>query len=109
MNMEKNYGEMKLDIRTEDVKMNDYLERKVHNLIKKLTSLRLDIDWMDIYLKSNDDTTWSRTVVVRLGIAGSDFQASDTDTRWKVALKEVEKRLIQQIEKRKALLLKMAS
>ena len=109
MNMEKNYGEMKLDIRTEDVKMNDYLERKIHNMIKKLTSLRLDINWMEINLKQTGETTLSRTVSVRFGIAGFDFQASDTDTRWKVALKEVEIRLIQQVEKRRALLLKMAS
>ena len=109
MNLERNYGGMKLDIQTTDVKTNDYLEQKIHNLIKKLQIFRPDINWMDIYLKSNDDIARPRTVVVRLGIPGGDFHATDTGERWKMILKNVEKRLIRQIEKRRGLLLKMAS
>lgn len=95
---------MKLDIQTIGVDMNEYLEKKIQNMIKKLKKVLPEVNWMDVYLKTNEESVNARTVVLRFGIPGADIVASDSGERWKTLLKNVEKRVLRQLEKRKALL-----
>jgi ribosome-associated translation inhibitor RaiA len=95
---------LKLDIQTIDVKMNDYLQRKVDQFLYKLQSIIKDINHIDIYMKKNEYGNNPYTLVVRFGIPGADVSATDSGHRWKIIIKNVEKRLIRQLEKRKALL-----
>ena len=92
-----------LDIQAPGVEINNYLERKIRNMIKKLKTLVPGVSSMDLYLKSTGEPEKPKTVVARLGIAGPDLVVSDSGHRWKILLKNVEKRLIRQLEKRKAL------
>lgn len=100
----KNQKQMKLDIQTIGVDMNEYLEKKIQNMIKKLKKVLPEVNWMDVYLKTNEESVNARTVVLRFGIPGADIVVSDSGNRWKTLLKNVEKRVIRQLEKRKALL-----
>ena len=77
----QNQSQTKLDIQTIGVEMNDYLERKVQNMIKKMRKILPDINWVDVYLKKNEETGKPRTVVVRFGIPGPDIIASDSGTQ----------------------------
>lgn len=90
------------------VEMNAYLDRKIQNMIKKLKHLLPEVNFMDIYLKTNSETVNPCTVVLRMGIPGTDIVASDSGSRWKIILKNIEKRVIRQLEKRKMLLAKSA-
>lgn len=100
--MNLKHKHIKLDVQVIDVRMNDFLKRKIQNMIDKLETLRPGISWMDIYLKKNEEGQNPHTVLVRFGAAGTDFTASDSGQRWKLLLKNVEKRLISQMEKKKA-------
>ncbi|RYZ62260.1 MAG: hypothetical protein EOO14_02810 [Chitinophagaceae bacterium] len=106
MNTVLEQQDLKLDIQTKGVEMNTYLDRKIQNMIKKLKQLLPDVAWMDIYLRTNSESVNPRTVVLRMGIPGTDIVASDSGDRWKIILKNIEKRVIRQLEKRKMLLAK---
>ena len=101
MKMNVKHKHIKLDVQTIDVRMNDFLKRKILNMIDKLETLLPGINRMDIYLKRNEEGRNPHTVLVRFGASGVDFTASDSGQRWKLILKNVEKRLISQIEKKK--------
>ncbi|MBB1284362.1 30S ribosomal protein S30 [Flavisolibacter sp. BT320] len=97
---------IKLDVQLTGVKMNDYLDRKIQGLIRKLQKTLPAINWIDIYLKAEPDAEIPRMVNVRVGIPGPDVVASDRGQQWKQLLRNVEKRLMRQLEKRKSLLAK---
>ena len=97
----KSYHDLKLSVQTAGIKMNDYLEWKIHGMIKKLRKQLPGINWVDIYLKTTGDEARPKTVTVRFGIPGPDVVASDSGSRWKTLLKNIEKRLIRQLGKRK--------
>lgn len=97
------YEGIKLDVQTKGVEMNDYLRQKLHNTVKKLKSYLPESSSIDIYLKSvAEQAVNPRSLVIRFGIPGPDIVASDSGHRWKLMLKNVEKRLLRQLEKRKA-------
>ena len=101
-------NDIKLDIQPMGVKMNAYLERKIQRLIGEAKKILPEIQWADIYLKSGTETSQPRQVVVRLGIPGTDVVASDSGKQWKLLIKNVERRIVRQLEKRKALMSKTA-
>lgn len=98
------HPDFKLDLQASGVEINAYLERKIRSMIKKLKKYFPDMNWLDIYLKTTDDAARPRMVTVRFGIPGPDIVASESGLRWKILLKGVEKRIIRQLEKRKAVL-----
>lgn len=98
------HNQPKMDIQTIGVEMNAYLDRKIQNLIMKLRHMLPEVNSIDVYLKTNEEALAPRTVVLRMGIPGTDIVASDSGNRWKIILKNIEKRVIRQLEKRKALL-----
>ena len=101
MNYIEQYGDIKLDIQPTGVEMNDYLRRKIHNMIKKLQKFIPEINWVAIHLKHTDEPARPRNVVVRFGVPGPDIVASDSGSHWKILLKNIEKKLVRQLEKRK--------
>lgn len=104
MNQIQNEMELKLDVQSNGVEMNDYLKRKIHNMIKKLKHLLPEVNWMDVYLKTNEENSNPRTIVFRMGIPGNDVVASDSGSQWKHILKNIEKRVIRQLEKKKMII-----
>jgi len=102
------YEGAKIDIQTAGIKMNNYMKKKVDSTIKNLMNVFPEINSMDIYFKeSEENVVGPRTVTVRVGILGPDVVASDSEFRWKAALKNVEKKLIRQLEKKRAVLVRM--
>lgn len=103
----ENYEGVKTDIQTIGIEMSEYLQLRLHNLIKKLKNILPEINWIDVYIKTtNKRFAYLRKVNVRLAIPGQDLIASDVGYRWKSMLKNVEKKLIRQLEKRKAMAIK---
>ena len=92
-----------LNIQTVDLHLNDYLHRKLKKMTGRLRKLLPDINWMDIYLKENQDPEKPRTMVIRFGIPGPDLVATESGTKWKLIFKNAEKKLARQIEKKKAM------
>ena len=102
------YEGAKIDIQTAGIKMNNYMKKKVDGTIKNLMNVFPEITSMDIYFKdSEENVVGPRTVTVRVGIPGPDVVASDSEFRWKAALKNVEKKLVRQLEKKRAVLVRM--
>ena len=93
---------IKVDIQTVGVDMNQYLLRKIGLMTKKLRNLLPQAGSIDVYLKQDAEQPASpRNVTVRFGVPGPDVVASDSGLRWKIVLKNVEKKLLRQLEKRK--------
>ena len=95
---------MKLSVQSKGIKMNDYLEQRIQRMIKTLKKHLPEINWMDIYFKTTQDASKPKMVTMRFGIPGPDIVASDSGSRWKTLLKNIEKRIIRHLEKRKPLL-----
>lgn len=85
---------IKLDIQTDGVQMNDYLQGRVNNMIKRLRNKIPNISTLDIHLKANEDPARPRTVLVRFAVPGKELVATDTGERWKILLRNIEKRLV---------------
>lgn len=103
INYSENGQGLKVDIQTIGVEMNHYLQRKVEAMTRKLKSLLPQAGTIDVYLKHDtDQPDRPRNVTVRFGVPGPDVVASDSGRRWKIVLKNVEKKLVRQLEKRKA-------
>lgn len=95
--------EIKIDIQAQGIKMNPYLHRKIDMMANKIKQVHPRTGWVDIYLKDgNDNGNTVKNVTVRMGIPGPDLVATESGDRWKLILKNIEKKLIRQLEKRKA-------
>jgi ribosome-associated translation inhibitor RaiA len=100
----ENYKGIKMDIQTVGIEMNDFLRLKIKNMLIKLIGFMPEVNWIDIYLKnSGKQSVNPRQVRIRFGIPGPDIIASDSGYSWKTMLKKVEKKLIRQLSKRKAI------
>ena len=84
--------------------MNDYLKQKIQGMIKKLRKHFPGISWIDVYFKITQDVSRPKMVAVRFGIPGPDIIASDSGTRWGTLLKNIGKRIVRQLEKKKLLM-----
>ena len=96
-----NYEGLKLSIQASGININEYIVRKIDGMIKKLRKHLPGIDWIDIYLKTTQDASRPIMATVRFGVPGPDVVASDSGSSWKTLLKNIEKRIMRQVEKRK--------
>lgn len=103
MDYKENFGGLRIDIQTAGIEMNESLQQRIKNMIVKLKSFLPQANWIDVYLKnSGKKSVYPRKVSVRFGIPGPDLMATDSGYSWKTLLKNVEKKLIRQLNKRKA-------
>ncbi|MCU7549195.1 hypothetical protein OCK74_08715 [Chitinophagaceae bacterium LB-8] len=103
----ENYEGIKTDIQTIDIDMNEYLQLRLQSLIMKLKQIGPEVIWIDIFIKNtNKGFVYLRKISVRLAIPGQDHIASNVGYRWKSLLKKVERKLIRQLKKRKAMAIK---
>lgn len=95
---------VRIDVQAVGVRTTSYLEQKIEQMVSKLKAHSSFIDAVEVRLRSDDEhVERPRTVVVRCSIPGDDVAATDTGLRWKLILKNVEKKLLRQLEKKKAL------
>lgn len=95
---------VKINIQAVGVKSTHYLEQKIALMAKKLKAHASFVDAVDIHLNAADNhIDTPRTVLVRCSIPGDDVAASDSGFRWKIILRNVEKKLLRQLEKKKAM------
>jgi putative sigma-54 modulation protein len=93
-----------MDVQTINIEMDRFLEQKIRSMIKKLKGLLPAANWIAIHLKKSvHQASYPGKVSVRLGIPGPDIIASDSGYNWKTMLKNVEKKLIRQLNKKKRL------
>jgi len=103
MNYQTNYEGIKTDIQTVGVELNGFLQIRIQNMIAKLKKLWPEMNWIDVYLKQTfKRSIHPRKINVRFGIPGQDLVASEKGYNWKLLLKNVEKKLIRQLSKRKS-------
>ncbi|MFL5740207.1 MAG: HPF/RaiA family ribosome-associated protein [Flavisolibacter sp.] len=94
---------IKLEIQAIGVKMNECLNRQLLKLIRKLKKYLPQMNFVDVYLKqSSRQSTFPRKLNIRFGVPGPDLAASEVGYSWKTLLKSVEKKLIRQLNRRKA-------
>lgn len=104
MNHTQNYEGVKIDIQTIGIAMNEHLEQQLQKTIKKLKRFLPEVNWIDVYFKrSNKHSTDPRRISMRFGIPGPDVIASDEGYSWKTMLKNIERKLLRQLKKRKAI------
>lgn len=97
--------EVHVDIRSTGNFMNNYLEKKVDNMTKKLVHRFPVLASVSLHFNaSSNHPDSSKSITARCAIPGPDVVVSDTGTRWKIILKNIEKKLLNQLEKKKSLL-----
>lgn len=93
---------IKIDLKTAGVFLNQYLVHKILMLIKKLKHLFPHASSIDISLKNEtEQPNQPKMVTVRFGSPGPDIVASESGGRWDVVLKNLEKKLVRQLQKEK--------
>ena len=101
MNYTEQFEGIRMDIQAVDITINDGLQQKIRDMIKRLQRHISEINWVDVYFKKeSSQSTDMRTVSVRLGIPGNDVFASDSGNHWSELLKNVEEKLRRQLRKR---------
>ena len=102
MNYLTKYQDIKTDIQTVGVELNDFLHTRIKKLIIKLKKHLPEVNFIDVYVKQTDkQTSYPRKINVRFGVPGHDLVASEEGYNWKTLLKSVEKKLKRQLNKRK--------
>jgi ribosome-associated translation inhibitor RaiA len=103
----ENFEGVKIDIQTIGIEMNRFLQQRIKNMLQKLKEFLPGVNWIDVHLKNSPKQLIHRKELsVRFGIPGPDIIASDAGYSWKAMLKNVEKKLIRQLNKRKAIEIK---
>jgi len=98
------YDGIRMDVQTVGIEMNDFLQQQITRMVRKLRGLLPEVNWIDIYIKNSvGQSVAPRQVSVRFGIPGPDIVASDRGKSWKSLLKNVERKLIRQWNKRKTI------
>lgn len=93
---------LKINLKAAGVFLNQHLVRKILMLIKKLKNLLPQANSIDIRLKNKSKKpAHSKMVTVRFGIPGPDIVATASGGRWEVVLKNLEKKMIRQLQKEK--------
>ncbi len=100
MNYTENYEGIRLDVQAVDITISDELQQYVRNAIDKLRRHSKKIDSVDVYFKEEaSQATNSKSVRMRVGIPGNDAFAEDEGDNWFEQLKNVENKLIRQLDK----------
>ena len=99
-----NYEGVKTDVQIIGFEMNDFINEKIEQLIRKVKKLAPSVNWVDMYFTyTQKQSTCLRKFRIRFAVPGPDLVAYDTGHNWKTILKNVEKKLIRQVIKRKTL------
>lgn len=103
----ENLPATRIDLKAAGVYLNQYLVHNILMLIKKVKSLHPQAESIDVSLTAERaQPSYPKIMTVRFGIpASEDVVASESGKRWKVVLKNLEKKLVRQLEQRKAALL----
>ncbi len=93
---------LKVDVQSTGIKMNPYIQKKVDGMVKTLTQFvpqieKVEVQFQEIEGKVQDQ----RSVTVRLDVPGFRMESTDSEVRWKIAIRNVEKKLLRQLERRK--------
>jgi ribosome-associated translation inhibitor RaiA len=101
-NQAENLPAIKIDLKAAGVFLNQYLVNKILMLIKKLKHLFPQANSIDICLKNEtEQSTQPKIITVRFGKPGPEIIASESGGRWEVMLKNLEKKLVRQLQKEK--------
>jgi ribosome-associated translation inhibitor RaiA len=101
MKYTENYENVKLDVQTVDITIDDDVKQRLRNLITHLVSRNPKITHANIYLEDKSHkSTNPKSVSIRLGVPGKDPFASDSGDNFMVLLASVEEKLRKQLEKR---------
>lgn len=96
------FEDMRIDIQTVNADISNKIRQHIVRMIKRLKRHIHEINWVDIYFKSENNRSLSnRSVGIRLGIPGNDAFASESGIHWIPLLKNVETKLGRQLRKRK--------
>lgn len=93
------------NIHIHGLKMNDYLSRKLHQVITKFKEQSNDIVKVDIRVEELGPAAKNpRKITAIVEFPDISLMATDSGKQWKLIIKQVQQRLIRQMEKREFLL-----
>jgi ribosomal subunit interface protein len=92
----------KKNIQAVNARITGAVQKHINNMLRRLERYVPEINWVDMYFrKEGKQPTANRTLRVRLGIPGTDVFASESGTRWRTILRQVEEKLERQLKRRK--------
>jgi ribosomal subunit interface protein len=101
MNYTDNYEGIRLDVQAVDITISEELQQYVLTAIDKFRRHAKKIDSVDVYFKEEaKQSTNGKSVSIRVGIPGNDAFAEDHGDNWFEQLKNVEDKLVKQLQKR---------
>lgn len=101
MNYTEHYEGIKLDVQAVDIEISDSVQQSVRDAINKIKRHAKKVDSVDVYFKEEaSQATNQKSVHMRVGIPGNDVFAQDEGDNWYELLKNVEGKLVKQLQKR---------
>ncbi len=92
---------IKVDIQAVDNHIPDGVHEGISESIKRIGKHTREINFVDVYLKVEDNHLETKNLRMRVGIPGPDVFAEDTGEAWSSLLKSVSDKIIRQLEKNK--------
>lgn len=101
MNYTENYKGIKIDVQAGDISIPEDAQQEIRKVIDKIEPRVSSINFADVYFKvEKGEPVNSKVVGMRLGIPGNDLFAEENGEYWVPILKDLEEKLLRQLEKR---------
>jgi len=100
MNYTENYKGVKIDVQAVNLEISDAVQAEIRNSIDKLLKFTNEINWLDVYFKSEGANTQVHKVSMKVGIPGPDVFAEDDGEHHVPMLKNVVEKLVRQLQKK---------
>lgn len=101
MNYTENYKGIKIDVQAVDITISEEVQQEIRKVIDKIEPRVSSINFADIYFNvEKNDPVNNKVVSIRLGIPGNDLFAEESGEHWVPLLKQLEEKLLRQLEKR---------
>ena len=101
MNYTENYKGIKIDVQAVDITIAEEVQQEIRKVIDKIEPRISSVNFADVYFNiEKNNPVRNKRVSMRLGIPGNDLFAEETGEHWVPVLKEIEEKLLRQLEKR---------
>ncbi|MBS9522512.1 ribosome-associated translation inhibitor RaiA [Litoribacter ruber] len=101
MNYTENYKGIKIDVQAVNLEIGDAVQQEVRASIDKLLRFTQEINWVDVYFKTEGSNGQDHKVGMKVGIPGPDVFAEEDGEHYVPMLKNVTDKLVRQLQKNK--------
>jgi ribosomal subunit interface protein len=100
MNYTENYRGVKIDVQAVNLEISDAVQQEIRSSIDKLLKFTSEINWLDIYFKSEGANSHIHKLGMKVGVPGPDVFAEDDGEHFIPMLKNVVEKLVRQLQKK---------